>query len=558
MHKKPKDKTKLFDRLFMVALLVVYSCVAFFKLGNLTAPQTFFDLEHGEGFEIVTKEPVNVQKVMFYTGLTDDYFKISYKYSKQMGCCSRCTFNGVPASTPIDKTKYVDLGSATVDGAFYWEDLDIRQTTNDIIITNEEASRDVQIGEVAIVDGDGNLVPADSFRVSKVYTNGYTSGVQNISEANDEQNQVPKKGDYTNSIYFDEIYFAQTAWQFHEHKAGYETTHPPLGKLIQSIPMFITGKMTPFNWRVMGVIAGIIVIIVMYFIAYELFGRKTYARLAAIITSLSGLHFVQSRLGTVDMYICMFTVLSYYSMLKFLHQTDKKYWFLLSGLFLGCAFSVKWSGAFGGLGLAVMYVYHVVRDKTYKSFRKMFRSIMGGIISFILIPAVVYFGSYMIFPDTTGVYTPQDVIKQSEDLYSFHSSLQDAHPSASKWYTWPISKVPFYYWCNDGGQKQIWLVGNYAIDYVSVVALIITLYFAVIKKDKKSLFILIAYLSLWVPYAFISRTMFLYHYIPASCFAILATVNMFYQIPKLRKFILPYILVILATFIILFPMMTGI
>ena len=105
--------------------------------------------------------------------------------------------------------------------------------------------------------------------------------------------------------------------------------------------------------------------------------------------------------------------------------------------------------------------------------------------------------------------------------------------------------------------SRIELTGNLVLAYTSIVALIITLYFAARRRDKNSIMLLISYLSLWLPYALIGRTMFLYHYLPASIFAIIAIVNVFYLLPKTRKFIWIFLLVSTVSFILKYPIMAG-
>jgi dolichyl-phosphate-mannose--protein O-mannosyl transferase len=101
-------------------------------------------------------------------------------------------------------------------------------------------------------------------------------------------------------------------------------------------------------------------------------------------------------------------------------------------------------------------------------------------------------------------------------------------------------------------------MGNYVIALVSVLALILSAYYAFRYKDRRSLIIVVSWLSLFLPYAFIRRTMFLYHYLPASIFAILAVVNLFYLLPGIRKILPAYLLAVLISFIISFPKLAGI
>ena len=62
-----------------------------------------------------------------------------------------------------------------------------------------------------------------------------------------------------------------------------EWTHPPLGKLIQAIPIKITNKMTPFHYRLMSNISGILLIIVMYQFGKFIFQKRRYAIISALL-----------------------------------------------------------------------------------------------------------------------------------------------------------------------------------------------------------------------------------------------------------------------------------
>jgi dolichyl-phosphate-mannose--protein O-mannosyl transferase len=163
-----------------------------------------------------------------------------------------------------------------------------------------------------------------------------------------------------------------------------------------------------------------------------------------------------------------------------------------------------------------------------------------------------------LFPKTTGAYDLNDVSLQSLHLFRYHKSETTPHPYSSKWYTWPIALKPMLYVYETNTHKAIYLMGNYAIAYVSIIGLVITAYMAYKKRDPINSVIIGAWLGLWLPYALIGRTMFLYHYLPASIFAILALVNMFYQVPKIRVILPYYLAAVLISFIIIYPNLVGV
>lgn len=555
--KKKVTREKLFDAIFLSVLCIVYSIVAFTNLGDDVAPQTFYRLEENESIAIVLDEPIDSPKLFFYTGITQNDFNFSFQTVRNCNCNKESLF------TTINEDNFSPVYNKTIDGPFRWKKESFSGTISAIIISNT-SGRFIDLGEAAVYSGD-NKVTVSYYR----FFDGHVVDERDdsFSLLSDEQETIRKDDTMMNSSYFDELYFAQTAYQYSTEQLGYETVHPPLGKLLQSIPITLTGRMTPFTWRFMGTLTGVFIIIATYFLALEIFKKSSFARVAAILVSLSGLHFVQTRVGTVDSYLCLFNILAFLAMMKFLNSDGKFRYFILAGIFYGCAFTVKWTGAFCGIGLALMLFAYLVKTKQWDFKKKVLKNlftkdikkwIKRGMLCFILIPGVIYCSCYLLFPKTTGAYSMNDVSLQSLHLFKYHKSEMTPHPYSSKWYTWPITLKPMLYVYEINENKAIYLMGNYAIAYVSIIGLVITAYTAYKKRDLTNSVIIGAWLGLWLPYALIGRTMFLYHYLPASIFAILALVNMFYQIPKLRTILPYYLLAALASFIIIYPKIAGI
>ena len=555
--KKKITRDKVFDAIFLAVLCIIYSIVAFTNLGDDMAPQTFYRLGSEEELAIVLDKPVKSPKIVYYTGITENDFYLTFSTLRN----NKCSLTETDVSLSRDCLS--PFFEKNVDGPFRWKHEPFSGEVSAIVIKNI-AGRFIDLGELAVYSNDDEKIDAKFYAY---VDESLDSSDPSLANLDDEQDIVQTKDTFMNSSYFDELYFAQTAYQYATSQKGYEVVHPPLGKILQSIPIAITGRMTPFTWRFMGTLTGVFIIIAVYFLAIELFKKPSYARVAAVLTALSGLHFVQTRVGTVDSYLCLFTVLSFLFMTKFLNSDGKFRYFILSVFFYGCGFAVKWSGAFGGIGLALMLFAYLVKTKQWDLNKKIRKNLFSkdirkwikkGCLCFILIPGVIYCSSYLLFPATTGAHSMNDVSMQSMNLLRYHKSETTPHPYSSKWYTWPIALKPMLYAYNTAEHRYIYLMGNYAIAYVSIIGIIITAYTAYKKRDLISSVILGAWLGLWLPYALIERTMFLYHYLPASIFAILALVNLFYQVKALRSLLPYYLTAALITFIIIYPKMVGI
>ena len=93
-------------------------------------------------------------------------------------------------------------------------------------------------------------------------------------------------------------------------------THPPLGKIIISIGIAIFG-MNAFGWRVMGALFGVAMVPIIYCFAKRLFKKSEYALLVAFIFAFDFMHYVQTRIATIDVYGVFFILLMFYYMYQY-------------------------------------------------------------------------------------------------------------------------------------------------------------------------------------------------------------------------------------------------
>ena len=96
---------------------------------------------------------------------------------------------------------------------------------------------------------------------------------------------APAQPGWWNSTYFDEIYHARTAFEFLKGSVPYETSHPPLGKVLMSAFVALFG-MTPFGWRFAGALAGILMLPGMYLLGQQLTKKTWIAASPCCLSSL--------------------------------------------------------------------------------------------------------------------------------------------------------------------------------------------------------------------------------------------------------------------------------
>lgn len=528
-------KMKRNDFIIVGCLILIYGILSFVNLGSLKNPQTFIELSKDRTASFELKEQSDIYKIRYYSGEEVGSFTL-------LGSVDGETFDEIA----IFSTEY----------CFQWYDYELNSNFRYFTIVGNDTG---YLGEIQLYDSYGNKVEAIAY--------SDTAGM-----LVDEANTVPGNISYMNSTYFDEIYFARTAFDYANDMQAIEWVHPPLGKLIQMLPITVMG-MTPFSYRLMGNIAGILMIFVMYIFAKEIFKNRKYAFLAAFLMAFDNFHFSQTRMGTVDSFLVLFIMVSSLFMYKYLTLKktatlkEKRKNLFWCGLFFGLATCVKWTGLYFGLGLAIVFfaklIFDIINDK--KMAKQYGNIILSCILYFVLIPCVIYMLCYFLFPNVypEKVTSISGLLNQISGMFDYHSTLQADHPFTSKWYTWPIMLRPVWYYVgypSAGLKSSIVGIGNPAIWWFGVIALIYTLISAVIKKNKVNLFIIVMFLSLWLPYVFIGRVMFLYHYFPALPFVMLAIVSFIkYLTNKFNKKWIPivYGVIVLILFIWFYPVTSG-
>lgn len=535
-------KLKRIDWIIIGIFILFYSIISFANLGTLENPQTFYEFEHS-GAEVgleLTEYSETVSLMRIYSGYEVGSYDVFIS---------------------DDGSNYEQINTITQDMVFAWNDFTVNETFKYIKFVAKD-SKSV-IGEVQLYDkyGEKLVVKASDDQSAIVI---------------DEPQTVPATISYKNSAYFDEIYFARSAYEYIHGIPTNEWVHPPLGKLIMMIPILLFG-MNTFAYRLMGNIAGILMIPVIYALAKNIFKNRKWAILAGILMTFDCFHFAQTRMGTVDSFLVLFMMLSVLFMYKYIvmdkkDKLSKKLINLgLSGLFIGCSIATKWTGLYVGLGLAIAFFTHLIYQNTGKNKKKnknnkdLIKIILACCVFFVVIPVVIYVLSYLLFP----VIYPDKVegisglIEQTKNMFNYHSKLTAGHDFASKWYTWPIMYKPVWYYVGYFGgniKSTIVGIGNPAIWWFGILASLYVAIMSILKRNKENLFILLFILCTWLPYLFIGRVMFMYHYFPTLPFimlAIVALVKFITEKIKNNSFYLFYAAIVILLFVCFYPIISG-
>ena len=446
----------------------------------------------------------------------------------------------------------------------------------------EPISGEIDLNEIALFDPSGNRLEAH------VIDGG--AGLM------DEQDTVPERPSYYNGMYFDEIYHARTAYEFLNTMSVYEWTHPPLGKELIALGIAVFG-MTPFGWRVVPALFGAAMLPVMFVLGKRLFRRRDYAFLASALFALDTMHFAQTRIATVDVFVVFFILLMYLFMTDYIRRDDaglplNRTLIPLGacGVSFGLGTAAKWTGLYAGAGLAVLFFAHLIRtaaragnnDERRNILSRSWKTVLFCCVFFLIIPAAIYFVSYIPFYRyehslslETGMgfrRMAEILIAQQKSMYGYHSSLTATHSSQSAWYEWPFSamSVWFYYSSGDRAVSNISTFGNPAVWWISAVGTLCAVaevIFGQMKNDpacrRKALTILLtAAAANFLPWTLVTRCTFQYHYFPTLPFVILCGVLLLQHLEE-RGEVGPrmkwcWLILAAVFFLILFPACSGI
>ena len=350
------------------------------------------------------------------------------------------------------------------------------------------------------------------------------------------QNEVTADGkiqpSWWNSTYFDEIYHARTGYEFLHASVPYETSHPPLGKVLMSAGIALF-DMTPFGWRFAGALAGILMLPGMYLIGKQLTKKTRIAVLACMLMALDCMHLTQTQIATIDSFPVLFIIFAYFFMLRFI-QTDlisermsvslKN--LAMSGLFMGFSIASKWIGIYAGAGLAVLFFWHCIRmiriqrnaealfgqDGVSATDRERLKTftVSGGadsalkrtavicawcVLFFAVVPVVIYLLSYIPYMaynkqiHSLGDYLAA-VWRSQTGMFNYHNTpgLGMDHPFYSPWWEWPIMGKPMYYASRQylpadyPVHHSIFAFGNPAVWFGGLAALVYCTFRAAIRK----------------------------------------------------------------------------
>ncbi|MBC7962446.1 MAG: phospholipid carrier-dependent glycosyltransferase, partial [Steroidobacteraceae bacterium] len=463
----PHKKVELVDITVMAALSVACLLVSLFNLGGHIAPETGWQsTAAGESVTINLGREVDLSRIYYYCGINDSSGDGS-QYS-------------IAALNPAGA--FVELASFNKDDVGVWKYSEVTVRTSAVRLTADTPGG--RLNEIAFVE-KGSRIPLTDLKIVKGELSGADRG--KTKSLIDEQSSFEFAPSFRTGFYFDEIYHARTAWEMLHRIEPYETTHPPLGKLLISSGIAVFG-MNPFGWRVVGALFGVALVPLMYLFGLKLFRNRYYAFCAAFLMTVEFMRFAQSRVAVIDVYGVFFILLMYYFILDLFPEKGESprrstnLTLLLAGVAFGIGAACKWIALYAGCGMVLLVILRTAAELRQRNYPAMYgmagfllRRIGVCLVAFGVLPALIYLSAflpYLALPgpghDLTGVFRLQ------AHMLNYHRTLQATHPFSSPWWSWPLDLHPIWMYTGaglpDGTASSIVSFGNPAIFWLGIPA----------------------------------------------------------------------------------------
>jgi dolichyl-phosphate-mannose--protein O-mannosyl transferase len=569
-------------------------------VGDIQYPTTNWQSTQQESFYINLGSTQQVQNVYFWVHSGNASVNVysgnpgNWSYLGQFALQPRGTDYSVYQTYSANvNTQYLEFNVTAVN-------YDSQPMFSNWGITNpsdQPATPFIQVTEIGVESQSSQQIPITG--ITGVNTTDST-----LANLVDEQNKLEIPPTYMSKMYFDEVYFARSAENYVNHQISDERTHPPLGKLVEASGVELFGA-TPFGWRIMGVLFATLMVPLMYLLGKKLFRTWIAGFSAAFLFSFDFMHFTMARIGTVDTYVVFFSLVSQLFFLIYFMNVVKDgfkkttVWPLfLAVVFFALGFSTKWFTLLGAAGLLALLVAVRIKDlsRLKKSLGDKYLAFFEHpamlLLAFFGIAVAIYFATYI--PEMLAGDSFLTIIKLQGAMLSFHSgSVVD--PSSSPWWSWPFmfgisGSVPKWFDVSYGLPNNtistITAFGNPLVWWLGFALMLILTERAIhgrqlmanlrsrisnssVRKqisiraqgwDIPAIYITVVFFFSWLPYIFIGRATYIYHFylsVPLLCLAITYFINKYWHTREGKIAAIAIFAGTVALFALFYPVISG-
>ncbi|MBO9713680.1 MAG: phospholipid carrier-dependent glycosyltransferase [Sphingomonas sp.] len=350
-------------------------------------------------------------------------------------------------------------------------------------------------------------------------------------------------------LFFDEVHYVPAAQNLLDLSEPRNIEHPLLGKELIALGMAIFGD-DPYGWRLVPSLFGSATVVAGFAFVWLLTRRMRPAVIAALLLVLNQLLFIQARIAMLDVFLVAFLCWAMVLLLRAMHGPAKQVlWRWIAGsALLGLAVAVKWAAvpyvAFAGMAFIVLRIgehWEVSPRGFGDSFAKALGAALAAkdhrrwpglpTIRALLIMAAVSIPLYFLtflpaFFYERDPMTLARLIPFQGEMYALQTQVLAHHTYQSDWWSWPLMIRPIWYFyeLDDGAQRGVLLIGNPAIMWGGLVAVLACFWAGLRDGAAKPLAMALLWTASVAIFIVIPKSLgFYYYYYPSAiflCFAL--------------------------------------
>lgn len=313
----------------------------------------------------------------------------------------------------------------------------------------------------------------------------------------------------------DEVYFVNFARAYFGGDIYYDV-HPPLGKMIIALGIAAFGD-NPFGWRFTSALLGAALIPVLYWFGTTLFRRRGIGLSLAALAAADGYLFVLSRVAVMDIGLLITLLVGYTLLITSVRRYPASRMLFLAGVFFGLAISIKWFAATWFLASALVFIFpKLIEADAFENVVWQTRLRLWFVYLFVpsaTVYVIAWFSHFLLFTIPVidwlrdfGIYNFR--------IFNYHTHIVDTTPYRSPWWSWPLMIRPWQYFHEtDGGFTRLIVVLGTPSVWLAALITFVTVMIRRIRQYQLFLFVGLMLVISWVPFAFVTRPMFNYHFL---------------------------------------------
>lgn len=404
-------------------------------------------------------------------------------------------------------------------------------------------------------------------------------------------------------LVFDEVFYATQGWEV--SRTGVEqgsAVHPPLAKWLLAIGIKVFG-FTPLGWRIVPLIAGVVVVMATVLAAYRLLDNFLAAALAGAVVLTDGIAFTTGRLALLDGIVAAFTTVALLlvatAVSRPLDVPLRRRLLIAAGVTLGAAVACKWSAL--PLVPVALVVFGVLAWRTSTPGRARRLELGRTALFLLVVPLALYCVTYVPtlirfddsaigrehcgrtqhchpgYPERVG-----EIIANQRRVWNFHQTLVPKNRYANNAVSWvfqtePVgllssscpSADPVCSTSDTPSVRRIVSISNPMVWFLGTIALVVTLILALRYLDPRRGLVVAWAAMLWLPWIvrphlgalpFTSaRPGYTFYAVPLVPVVAIALVSCWLTLRGLKRQLLgvAFAFVLLAGAIVLYPVWTA-